>query len=71
MNIYDSIKRLNERLTELETLIEMMGKLPDEVLPIYKAVLRKQIVKIKEELDEKDLKILIDSWFQLNLCAKY
>ena len=46
--------------TELETLIEMMGRLPDEVLPVYKSVLRKQIVDIKEKLDEEIHKAVID-----------
>ena len=39
--------------TELETLIEMMGRLPDDSLPKYKSVLRQQFKDIKERLDEK------------------
>jgi len=39
--------------TELETLIEMMGRLPDDNLPKYKSLLRQQFKDIKERLDEK------------------
>ena len=40
-------------LTELKTLNEMVTKFPDERLPLYVAKLRKELIDMEKQLDDK------------------
>ena len=40
-------------LTELKTINEMVTKFPDERLPLYVAKLRKELIDMEKQLDDK------------------
>ena len=47
-------------LTELKTLNEMVTKFPDERLPLYVVKVRKELIDMEEQLDDKIHKAEID-----------